>query len=74
MGNESEKKERWPEGKLDMMAARGGLLMAGHVEVHMFLHRFSLRQRSWNLEDTQPAVKRVEASSLDKICFSIISW
>lgn len=46
MGNESEKKERWPDGKVEMMEERRGVLRDGHVDMHRFFHRVSLRQRS----------------------------
>lgn len=40
-GNESEKKDREPLGNVEMTWRRRGVFVDGHVELQMFVQRFS---------------------------------
>lgn len=58
-GKESEKKERWPEGKFEMASFTKGSSVEGQLEEQISDHSFSSEQRDCSREDAQPAAARV---------------
>ncbi|GMN32510.1 hypothetical protein TIFTF001_046600 [Ficus carica] len=59
-GKESEKKERWPPGKVvEMTWRRAGSATDGHMAAQMSLQRRSSAERAWSSDDAQPTAVRV---------------
>lgn len=73
MGKESEKKERWPPGKEEMVCWTSGCLIDVHVELHRYCQSFSSLQREFKNRDVQAVEARVGPSILVKIWVSMIS-
>lgn len=57
-GKESEKKERWPEGKLEIACLTNGSSVEGQSEEQISDHSFSSEQRDCRSKDVQPALAR----------------
>jgi hypothetical protein len=61
-GYESEKNDRWPEGKVGMMLLTIGSLIDGQVEVQIFCQSLSSVERACNSDDAQAVAARVGPS------------
>lgn len=73
MGKESEKNERWPPGKVEMVCWTSGCLIEVHVELHRSCQSFSSLQRECKNGDVQSVEARVGPSILVKIWVSMMS-
>lgn len=62
IGKESEKKERWPDGKLEMRRRRRGSATDGHMEEHTSCQRLSSPESACSCEDAQAAEARAGPS------------
>lgn len=58
-GKESEKKERWPEGKFEIACLTKGSSVEGQFEEQILDHSFLSEQRDCSIEDAQPVAARV---------------
>lgn len=73
MGNESEKKDRWPPENSDMTWRTLGELVEGHVERQMLVQRVSSLEREWSWAEAQPVEARVGPSSRVRMWVWIMS-